>query len=295
MIMDGSVSKRSNAIVTASYDRDFERFAILCETIDTRVRGYEHHYVLVEPRDVALFRTLEGTKRTVVDERDILPNWLRVFPDPFRPASRRIWLSPRTAPLRGWHVQQLRRMAIADHVPQDGLLYCDSDTAFVRAFDLDTLWNGDLLRLYRREDGLAEAKDDHVHWVRDAARALGVPEARMNGHDYVSTHVTWRADTARALCRHIEDVHGRHWVAALGRSRKFSECMLYGHFVDDLNGGEGHFIDNTPLCNVHWFAPPPTTEELASWIASLQPGQVSVGIQSYIPMPVSDFRRAVGL
>jgi hypothetical protein len=53
MIMDGSVSKRSNAIVTASYDRDFERFAILCETIDTRVRGYEHHYVLVEPRDVA--------------------------------------------------------------------------------------------------------------------------------------------------------------------------------------------------------------------------------------------------
>ncbi|OWK21969.1 hypothetical protein AJ88_13520 [Mesorhizobium amorphae CCBAU 01583] len=59
------------AVVTASYAPDFERCRLLCETMDRQVSGVVHHYILVEHRDVALFRQLETGSRTVVDERDL--------------------------------------------------------------------------------------------------------------------------------------------------------------------------------------------------------------------------------
>ncbi len=110
------------AVVTASYAPDFERCRLLCETLDRHVSGFAHHYILVEQRDVALFRQLEDSRRSVVDERDLLPSWLHAFDDPLSLFRRRIWLSLRTQPLRGWHVQQLRRIAIAAHAAEDVLV-----------------------------------------------------------------------------------------------------------------------------------------------------------------------------
>ncbi|MGH6858635.1 MAG: DUF6492 family protein, partial [Phyllobacterium sp.] len=107
------------ALVTASYAPDFERCRLLCETIDRFVRGYTTHYILVEHRDIALFKQLERPNRIIVDENDLLPRWIRPFPDPGTFGRRRVWLSPRTLPLRGWHAQQLRRIAIARHADED--------------------------------------------------------------------------------------------------------------------------------------------------------------------------------
>ena len=61
------------AIVTASYAPDFERCRLLCETIDRFVAGAPRHYILVEQRDVALFRQLETRDRVIISERDLLP------------------------------------------------------------------------------------------------------------------------------------------------------------------------------------------------------------------------------
>lgn len=287
--------ERRNAIVTASYAPDFDRCALLCDSIDRHVTGFEAHYILVASRDVCLFRQLEGARRKVIDERDVLPGWLRVFPDPFRFGRRPVWLSMHTMPLHGWQVQQLRQIALADHIDEQAIMHCDSDTAFVRAYDLGSAWSGDRLRLYRKENGLAEAEDDHEQWVQAAGRVFGLPREALNGHDYVSTHIHWRADVTRAMCRHVERVTGRHWLAAIGRTRKFSECMFYGHFVDDVCGGDGHYHDGQPLCRIHWFAPPPDTVELADWIASTPEEQIAVGIQSYIPIDTGAFRKALGL
>ena len=120
------------ALVTASYAPDFERCRLLCETIDRFVAGYTKHYILVEHRDVALFKQLESSRRVVIDENDLLPRWIRPFPDPSNFGHRRIWLSPRTMPLRGWHVQQFRRIAIAAHTDEDAFFYIDSDVAFLK-------------------------------------------------------------------------------------------------------------------------------------------------------------------
>ena len=85
-----------NAIVTASYAPDFERCAILCESIDRFASGFEDHYLLVDAPDRALFAQLEGPNRHIIVDTDLLPWWLRRMPQTLSPRHRRIWVSALT-------------------------------------------------------------------------------------------------------------------------------------------------------------------------------------------------------
>ena len=117
----------TTAIMTASYSADFDRCSLLCESIDRFVEGDWHHYLLVDRGDVTLFSKLAAPNRTVISEAELFPAWLRSFSDPFSGGRRRVWISPFSMPLRGWHAQQLRRLAMARHVEADMLLSIDSD------------------------------------------------------------------------------------------------------------------------------------------------------------------------
>ena len=284
---------QTSALVTASYLPDLERCRLLCETIDKHVSGHSHHYLLVASNDVASFRALEGPRRTVVDERDLLPGWLRSFPDPLSRFRKRIWLSFRTMPLRGWHVQQLRRIAIAGHIGEDGLIFCDSDVAFLRPFDCATIWRDGNLRLFRRENGLSRPDlDDQRLWAANAGKTLGL--AATPRHDYIATVIAWRRDAAVAMCRHIEETTGKQWVAAIGSNRRFSECMLYGRFVDEVRGREGHVLTDLELCRVHWTGGAMNDAEFEAFIAGMNPRQVAIGMQSFIGTDVDRIRRLIG-
>lgn len=280
------------AMVTASYAPDFERCRLLCETMDHYVTGAPHHYLLVEHGDVALFRQLENARRTVVDERDLLPSWLHSFRDPTSRFRRRIWLSTRTAPLRGWHVQQLRRIAIAAHVPEDVLVYCDSDVVFVRPFDCGVFTRDGRVRLFRHAGVNDTSLDsDQMAWSRNAGRVLGIVEPAVTAHEYITTLIAWRRKAVLGMCRRIEDVSGAHWVAALGRRRRFSECMTYGRYVDEILHGAGHFHGTEEFCRVRWWGEPMTDDELRAFIAELTPDQVAIGMQSFIGTDIGRVRR----
>lgn len=284
------------AIVTASYHADFDRFRLLCETLDAHVTGYTKHYVLVEDRDVPLFRQLQSPRRIVIGEKDLLPSWLKVFPDPMTMGRRRIWLSFRTKPLRGWHVQQFRRIAIADLVDDDAFLYLDSDVAFLRPYNCDQLWRNGNLRLLIRPNALAaESMDEHRLWSANAGTLLGLPESQLSTNDYVGTMIAWKRSSILDMCRRIETVTGEHWIAAMGKQRRFSECMMYGRFVDDVEKGAGHFHDETELCKVFWLAPPPTEEEFRAFVRDMAPEQVALGMQSFLGLEPKDIRRVLGL
>lgn len=286
-----TAAKRA-AIVTASYEPDLERCRLLADTIDRHVSGHAHHYILVASHDVAAFRALEGRHRTIVDERDLLPSWLHSFPDPLGRARKRLWLSLRTMPLRGWHVQQLRRIAIAGHVSEDALVYCDSDVAFLRPFDCTSLWRGGELRLFRREDGLEhEGLDEQRLWSKNAGATLGLPGGMRSRHDYIATLIAWRRDAALGMCHRIEQVSGRDWVASIASNRHFSECMLYGRYVDEVIGGEGHFHDAHELCRVYWTGPALSDETFRDFVAGMQPDQVAIGVQSFIGTDIARIRR----
>lgn len=290
----GSPSTPDAALLTASYAGDFERCRLLCETVDTYVRGASRHYLLVEHRDVALFRQLETRHRTVVDERDILPSWLRDIPDPASLFRRRIWLSLKAPPLRGWHVQQLRRMAIAEHIAQETLVYVDSDVAFLKPFDCGRFWRDGRLRLFRRDDALLKPGHENQRiWSQNAARVLGIPASNTSSHDYISTLIAWRRSSVLAMLARIAEVSGRQWVETVCSRRKFSECMIYGRFVDDVAGGAGHFPGSQEFCRVHWTGEAMSDAEFEAFIRDMGDEQVAIGMQSFIGTDLGRIRRFV--
>ena len=284
----------STAIITASFAPDFERCKLLCESIDRLVSGYSTHYILVEHKDVGLFKQLAGPRRIVVDEMDLFPAWIRSYPDPFYLGRRRVWLSLRTMPLRGWHAQQFRRIAIAETISDDGLFYCDSDVAFLKPFDCASLWDKGDLRLFRRDgELLGEVPGDQKLWADNASMLLGIDRGSILPHGYVGTLIAWRRDRVLGMCRRIEAVSSDHWLAAMGKQRRFSECTIYGHFADDVEMLKGHFVDNADFCKVFWFAPAPTETEFRTFIETMTPEQVAIGMQSFIGVDINYVRRLV--
>jgi hypothetical protein len=284
----------STALVTASYAGDFDRCRLLCETADQWLTGAMHHYILVAGHDVALFRNLENPKRTVVDERDILPRWLKAFRDPSSMFTRYIWLSLRTMPLRGWHVQQLRRIAVARHVAEDGLFYSDSDVVFVKPFDCSALWRGGKLRLYRKDDAIGgQDNSEQAVWSRNAGKVLAINAPARSPHDYISTLIAWRRDTVLDLMNRIENVSGRSWAQAIGRDRRFSECMIYGRFADEVDDGARHFHAAQSLCRVQWTEPLKDRASLVGLLESLDAHEIGAGIQSFLGVDPAEIKSCI--
>ncbi|MDZ5698894.1 DUF6492 family protein [Chelativorans sp. M5D2P16] len=282
------------ALVTPSYAGDFERCRLLCETVDRFVSGAAMHYLLVSSDDVARFRALDGPNRIVIDERDLLPGWLHSLPDPVSLFRRRIWLSTRTPPLRGWHVQQLRRIAIAGQVREATLVYCDSDVVFLKPFDVSAFRQNGKLRLYRREGALpVDSEAGHGDWYANAGFALALTPEASTRHDYISTVIAWDRQTVAAMVRHIEAIHARHWVEVVAARRRFSECILYGRYVDEILGGEGHFHDAAQFCRVYWSGPSLDETGLRGLIGSMEPEQVAIGVQSFTETDLEPLRRLV--
>jgi len=288
------VPQAQAALVTASYAPDFERCRLLCETADMYVTGAAHHYILVDHRDVKLFRRLETARRTVVDERDLLPSWLHAVDDPLSLFRRRVWLSFRLAPLRGWHVQQLRRLAIASHAAEHTLVYCDSDVAFLKPFDFGAFRVDGRTGLFRRDDALrGEGQKKHRIWSRNAGMALGIAEPAFSPHDYIATLIAWDRATVLAMFDHIERTTGRPWIRAVAADRRFSECMLYGRYVDEVIGGAGHFHGVPEFCRVHWSGEAMSDAALEAFVDGMAPEQVAIGLQSFIGTDIDRIRRLV--
>lgn len=288
-----SNSHHTTALVTASYAPDFSRCKLLCESIDHHVSGYTQHYILVDSHDEALFAPLAGPKRQIITDRDLLPWWLFRVPGKIAPKGRPFWISHRLMPLHGWHVQQLRRLAIAHECSEDGFMFCDSDTAFIKPFDVSSLWHQDDMRILHVKDGADAAKSDHLIWLRHAAKAFGLGAVPAIRENYVGTFIGWRGDTVRAMCADMEKATGKHWINAVGSSRKFSECTLYGVYVDEVMGGAGHWPSDESLCRIHWFNPPPTEQELRDLAADLSDFEVGLGVQSFIDIDEDMFRKVV--
>lgn len=289
----------STAIVTASYRGDLERCRLLCDSIDAHVGGHTRHYILVEAADMPLFRPFEGPRRTVVSEGDLLPFWLRPIPDPINPR-RRLWLSPFGPPLRGWHVQQLRRIAFARVMDEAAMVSCDSDVVFARSFDVSTFWHGGALRFYRVPGGLARflegQESDHSRWVRKAGALLGIDAQGQDAADYINTLIGWRSDTVRAMAARVEEVTGRSALRALAATRALSECTLYGRFVDEVEDRpDRHRASAVPLARVYWSGAAMDERALRAFFETMDPQEVAVCVQSFTGTDTALIRSLAGL
>lgn len=285
----------ATALMTASYAPDYERCRVLCGSLDRHMQGDWHHYLLVDSGDVALFSALAGPRRTVIDQRALLPWWLRAVPDPRKPR-RKIWLSPFGKPLRGWHIQQMMKLDFSRQAQEAAIIAIDSDVILVRDYDPAALWRDGRLRLYRQPNEIVPTiRSDHVAWLAHSDRLLDIGPFRLPAAGHIDSMVSWRADTARALLARIEEVNGCSWPRALTRARAFSEYMLYGRFAEEVQGGEGHWATDRSFCHVVWFADQLTDgpDGLRRFVRGLADDQIAVGIQSFIECPLEDVIRIV--
>jgi hypothetical protein len=285
------------AIVTPSYAADFERCELLCESLDAFAVDAFRHYIVVADHDHRQFAALSSPRREVIPDSELLPVWLKAVRRPFDRLGRHVWISgdirKQIRPLSGWHVQQLRKLALPRMIDQDVIVMADSDSMFVRPFGVSNFKVDDEVRLYRRHGVIGvdpQNEADHVAWTRNAASALGLPEPSFPADDYINNLVSWRRDRALALVARIEALSGMQFVQALGRLGAFSEYQLYGAFASGPAAMSGHFASADALSHTYWNGGALDRDGMRAFVDQLQPHQIALCVQSFTRTPVELMR-----
>lgn len=280
----------SLSLITPSFRRDLEACRLLCDSMDRFVTGYSTHYLVVPREDVALFAPLAGPKRVVVDEHALLQAGLMQLPVKWKGRSY-FWAPWLGRPIFGWHLQQLRKIAMTLAQPDARVMHIDSDNCFVRPFDVAPFAEGQV-PLFLGPGVVDEARlPDHVAWLRNAHKLLGLEPPVLPGDDYVGPMIVWDRGAVAAMTQRIETVTGQPWLRAVARTGNFSEYMLYGAMVaSDAALAAGHRIVHESLCLTYWNGPALDGAGLRAFADRLGPRQVAITIQSFVGTPIDLIR-----
>ena len=228
-------------VVTPTYAPDLDLFSDLHDSVLRWFPTEVRHLVVVDDSDVALFRRFEGPRCLVVGVGDVLPRSVRALP------LSKLWVNLRrpVPPLRGWIVQQLVKLAVAELVPERVVVMADSDLVFIRPVTVDTFVSGGRVRLYRQDAGIDDSLPRHLRWLascsgchhprhavarlcelvehlgsrgreENAAADRGHHRRSVAGRDRKEAPL-FRVDALRSLCRRARasKEHRRHFRLAL--------------------------------------------------------------------------------
>lgn len=278
----------SFAIITPSYDKDFERCKLLVESIKKYVTQNVNHYIIVEEKDEQLFESLVDENINIILKEKILPK--RIIRLPFTVKGRNIWFNFKGKILRGWIIQQIIKIGIANFIDEDVLVYMDSDEFFVKKvnFNESFVQNG-MIRLFR-ETGRTEEK-----WDKTISKLLNVRPKNCRNVNYVEHPVTWRRKNVLEMQKYIEKISGKSWIDTISDNWHFSEYQLYGNFVDNiLKSNSLHYHDNNKLSLKHEWANGIRPEklnknELKEFFSNISEQHISVMISSAANIPVKEY------
>lgn len=265
--------------VTPSYRLDRDRCALLNRSLEV-CAPWAEQWIVVDRGDLHAFKFLENERTTVVAKEELLPVWVHRL-DTLRIGLRsNVWLQARGVPMRGWLLQQLVKLAIAEHVDADVLVCADSDVVLLRPFAVSSVVDEDnRVLLFARPDHVDGRLPTHVRWHRSAEKLLGIEAADPPMPDFISSLVPWKRENVLALLEHVEATTGKHWPRALASAWDVSEFTLYGRFAQDVLGaGAGHFVSATPLCHDYYKHVPLSAAELDSLLDEVGPGEVAVSL-----------------
>ncbi len=233
------------ALVTPTFRLDREQAELNVETAVHFVAPHVRQYLVIDRRDVPLFKHLRSSRVELMTVEDVIPRWI------FRvPGVRKFWMSLRSRPIRNWILQQMVKLTMPTQVREDVLLYTDSDTFFVAPFDPHAL----------EKDGkppfFAEVLPDAVgfndQWHRVAAGLLGL-SAEATRENYVSNVVAWRRDNVVSMLERVRSVGKRPWQLSLAGLSAFSEYILYGVYMQRVLGkSSGQWLDTTIRTQSYW-------------------------------------------
>jgi hypothetical protein len=281
------------AILTPTFERDLEYFRDLHESVLRFTDDDVRHYVVVPRRDLPLFKTLQSGRMTLLASEDLLPSRfistyalsrsLRKAPKVGGrvPPIQAVNLRHPWPPVRGWIVQQIVKLAVVAGLDVDVVLAVDSDIALIRRLDVDRLVSNGSVRFYRSSEPLTSDLTRHARWHVVARELLGLPGTSADAHDYVSSPVAWDPRIVREMLMRIQSVGGRSWFDMVAGHLHFSECILYGLYVDALGGdADRSFTASNTLCHTYWGQSPLDELTARSFLESIDASDVAINIQS---------------
>jgi hypothetical protein len=265
------------AVMTKSYAPDFELCASLSRSVLDCSPDTVHHQIVVPRSDLQLFGRLAGPRVEVRCEADLLPrSFVRL---PF--VNIMVNVARPFPPVRGWIQQQVIKLAAIAASPDDVVLVADSDVEFVRPFTPEMFVRNGSVRFFCKPGQIDRRLARHMTWHKVARELLGLPQAEPPYPDYISSPLAWDPRIVRQMLARVAATTKRPWPTAIAGQLDFSECILYGIFVDEVIGASANsFVSDDSLCKVYWEPTPLTEESAAAFIGSVQPTDIAVVIQS---------------
>lgn len=274
-----------NALITPCYAPDYERCRLLVESANRWVTGLDAHYLLIDRRDEYLFSPLIGGRVRLLLKETLLPPWMH---PPL--VGRKWWVSLKTLPVRGWILQQVVKLAVAEVIDADAFVFADADVFFVRSWDAQSLWQHGNLRLFRASRGgelLTSWR--YRNWYRAAALFAGISNPKLINGAYIAQLVSWRRDNALALLRAIEQATQKPWKLAMLAKQDFSEFICYGTYVEHRLQVRGHFLDDQELTLSSWHFEIKSSEDIQAFLKAIEPRHVAVHIQSNLHLSAQGY------
>lgn len=280
------------AVVTPSYAPDYELVRDLHRSVQRFTDASVMHHIITPDRDKGLFAPLAGPRCTLWTVSEVLP---RRFVG-LRRANAWINVHRPFPPVRGWVVQQLVKLGIANMLDVDTLLTADSDVVLIRPVKLDRLVRGGHVHLYRLDGAVDERLPRHLEWHRMASRLLGLPAPEPPVADYISSFNIWSRQLVLELQQRIQETTGRPWWDAVAAELHVSEFILYGVFVDRVLGPPANaFASETNFCHSYWDAVPLDAEAAKEFVLAHASTDLAVMLSAKSRTPLSVRRAALSM
>jgi hypothetical protein len=264
-------------VITKSFAPDFKLCAALNRSVLANSPDTVQHQIIVPRSDLKLFDRLTGPRTHVRCEADLLPStFVRL---PF--VNIMINLRQPLPPVRGWIQQQMVKLAAIAASEDDVVLVVDSDVEFIRPFTAEMFVRDGTVRFFCKSDQIGKRLSRHMTWHRVARTLLGLPPAEPPYPDYISSPLAWDPTIVRRMLARVAAATGRRWATAIAGQLDFSECVLYGVFVDGVVGAPANsFVSDDSLCLVYWERTPLNLDSAAHFIRDLRPTDIAAVIQS---------------
>ncbi|PIV80229.1 MAG: hypothetical protein COW54_00120 [Rhodobacteraceae bacterium CG17_big_fil_post_rev_8_21_14_2_50_63_15] len=248
---------KSVALLTCSMAGDLDIFGLLADSVDRHVEPSIRHDVVVPKTDLAVFKRFETSRRRVLAQEDVLPVRLMKLPKAPRLLARikagfrrPLYLTARGQLVRGWMVQQCLKIEMSRRIPETAIMHVDSDVAFVRDFQSEDAFEGNLVRFFRAD---GETRNPmHRPWVQTACDFLGVEMPDSHRPHYIENCVLWSTAVARAMAERVEAEHNCPLHDVIFRAQTMSEYYLYGIYVDLVADNTGLLAEDVSFCKSYW-------------------------------------------
>jgi hypothetical protein len=265
------------AVITKSFAPDFELCAALNRSVLENSPETIQHHIVVPRSDLNLFGRLAGPRTHIRCEAELLPStFVRV---PF--SNITLNLGRPFPPVRGWIQQQVIKLAAIAASEDDAVLVVDSDVEFVRPFTAETFVRDGTVRFFRKPNQIDKRLSRHMTWHRVARTLLGLLPAEPPYPDYISSPLAWDPRIVRRMLARVAATAGHPWPTTIAGQLDFSECVLYGVFVDDVIGAPAtSFVSDDSLCLVYWESTPLNLDSAANFIRGARSTDIAAVIQS---------------